>query len=207
MCKLHYNRFARTGSTDRERQQRPADGLCTVDGCTKPYKANGYCGPHYARVRRHGQPGSAESQAWTRRSKYHGKTCLIDGCDRQPKALGWCVMHYQRFRYSGDAAGRWGAGPRRSEGFITTDGYFKVRANGEQVLEHRLVMEQVLGRPLFPGENVHHKNGVRDDNRPENLELWVKPQPQGQRVTDLVAWVVEHYRAEVEAALINADTG
>jgi HNH endonuclease len=64
-------------------------------------------------------------------------------------------------------------------------------------MEHRVVMEQMLGRPLLPQENVHHINGRRDDNRPSNLELWVKPQPNGQRVSDLVQWVVGNYRDEV----------
>lgn len=79
-------------------------------------------------------------------------------------------------------------------------GYVRVKApdhprakhsGGWYVLEHILIVEERIGRYLLPGENVHHRNGIRDDNRSDNLELWVKSQPAGQRVSDLLEWAYE----------------
>ena len=80
---------------------------------------------------------------------------------------------------------------RRSEhgkGYINKYGYRAIyrdhpNANPRTkiILEHIFVMSEFLKRPMRKGETVHHKNGIRSDNRLENLELWTSRHPAGVR--------------------------
>jgi len=165
--------------------------VCEVAGCEAKAKARGLCGMHWLRQSTDGSCGPAEHLT---------KICRVQGCGESRKARGYCNLHYLRVMKDGHP----GEPDRRKftngTGSIHR-GYRTVYRGGERVLEHRYVMEQHLGRPLRRNENVHHINGIRHDNRIENLELWVKPQLAGQRVDDLVDFVVEHYREYVEARL------
>lgn len=112
-------------------------------------------------------------------------------CDRLVHRNGRCATHDARFRKTGVDGGPIRSKAKNGDGWTTPQGYKMITVSGDQILEHIHVMSTHLGRPLVDQENVHHKNGVRDDNRIENLELWSTSQPSGQRVEDKVAWAIE----------------
>jgi hypothetical protein len=160
-----------------------------MPGCDGAYIAKGLCAMHYARRREHGDPLYQATLS-------KDQPCSVRGCKAKQVAIGYCSKHYQRRAKHGDPAhmlrAENGNGTMSAKGYriVYRPGHANANKHG-RIAEHRLVMSEKLGRPLRSDENVHHINGNRTDNRPENLELWVKTQPCGQRVDDLLSWARE----------------
>lgn len=144
-----------------------------------------------------------------RKSPYVAETCGYVDCERKDVLVERRVTDARRRLFHDRSCaskqarleGRIGRPRQRdvSSTYVTKDGYITVFVGVDHpmayasgyIQQHRLVMAEIIGRPLLPNENVHHINGNRQDNRPENLELWVKSQPSGQRAIDLLDWARE----------------
>lgn len=121
--------------------------------------------------------------------------CSVESCTYPAHAKGMCNAHYQRSRKGmpGDPVRRARRKGDETIWYQTAQGYvvgYDMETR-KQLFQHRVVAEKKLGRALLPHENVHHINGMKNDNRPENLEIWTKSQPSGQRIEDKIEWAIE----------------
>lgn len=187
---------------------------CMVVGCEKPAITFHFCRTHYRRWNLYGDPFHVEPMGIAAKDltgKRFERLVAIKRINDGKKNIRWlckCDCGNETISVSGSlingthkSCGCYKSGPTnyKAKPKTITNGYVSIidkshpRANKRtgRVREHIVVMEKMIGRYLLPHEEVHHKNGVRDDNAPSNLELWSISHPAGQRVEDKVEWAIQ----------------
>lgn len=172
---------------------------CSFDGCDRPHSGYGLCFSH-RKQQRQGLPLSPVKKRIKRPKKIETEEdiCRFSECQRiWVSEDRYCKQHATQRKRRGYMSPirefyqepKWSDWRKNIQGYI-----YRVKGYGptlKQELLHRVVMEDFLGRKLTSEETVHHKNGIRDDNRLENLELWSGKHPYGQRVEDKLKFARE----------------
>lgn len=201
-CNKHYSRWRRhgdplAGGPEQDKSKwslKPGTKRkCKIEGCSNPFLAQDLCAMHYSRLVKHGDPLGGGPFRKPARQQVKAE-CSVDGCTNWSTSRGLCPGHYQRDLRGLDVnvpLGKRNIGQPQtmSLGYVIFNDRDHPQANKAGiVLMHRAVMAEILGRPLTRQETVHHKDGNRANNDPDNLELFTSNHPSGQRVEELYEW-------------------
>lgn len=191
LCTKHYQQWQSGALDESGARLRPVQykedqlgRVCKVSNCSEPARSRGFCKRHYALYKNGALDKEGNKLRDLKRvGTWKGHICKIEDCEESTRSMGFCRNHYRQFQAG--SIGQHGARlrpenhhPPKNDYKTVQRGYIKKMQKDHPfadsygyVLEHRLIMEEHIGRYLRPQEVVHHINRVRDDNRLENLQL------------------------------------
>jgi len=164
-----YKILKRRGCDIRTAEDRPR--ICSVDGCEDAVKANGLCARHDWQMAHHGRIISTE------KLRDKNKKCCVPGCGRKHRSKGYCIGHLQQYRKHGGIISstlkpRNGMSCSGEYALVKKEKHPMSNRRGYAIRSH-LVWEKNTGHMVVPPEVIHHKNGNKQDDRFENLELFL----------------------------------